>query len=209
MAKQRLPADLREFLKLFNASRVEYLLIGGYAVAYYGYPRATGDMDIWVAMTEKNAGKIAQILREFGFNLPNVRPDVFLKPDSIVRFGEPPLRIELITTISGVSFDECFARSTKVMLDGLRVRVISREDLLKNKAASGMRTIRQRYVKVKPSANPNPGIALGFFNARPRAPAICVILNWSSAYRAGRRRPLRQSAFLALWSTRRTEDRQW
>jgi predicted nucleotidyltransferase len=137
MAKLRFPADLREFLKSLNASRVEYLLIGGYAVAYYGYPRATGDMDLWVAMSEKNAEKLVRILREFGFDLPNLRQEVFLKPDSIVRFGEPPLRIELLTTISGVSFEECFARRIRVILDGLRVSLISREDLIKNKAASG------------------------------------------------------------------------
>ncbi len=111
MAKPRLPADLREFLKLLNSARVEYLLVGGYAVGYYGYPRATGDMDIWVAISDKNAHKLVRVLRDFGFNLPNVQPKVFLEKDRIVRFGEPPLRIEILTTISGVSFEDCFARA--------------------------------------------------------------------------------------------------
>jgi predicted nucleotidyltransferase len=137
MAKPRLPADLREFLKLLNSARVEYLLVGGYAVGYYGYPRATGDMDIWVAISDKNAHKLVRVLRDFGFNLPNVQPKVFLEKDRIVRFGEPPLRIEILTTISGVSFEDCFARRARVKFDGLRVNLIGLEDLKKNKAASG------------------------------------------------------------------------
>ena len=137
MVKPRLPADLREFLKLLNSARVEYLLVGGYAVGYYGYPRATGDMDIWVAISDKNAHKLVGVLRDFGFNLPNVQPKVFLEKDRIVRFGEPPLRIEILTTISGVSFEDCFARRARVKFDGLRVNLIGLEDLKKNKAASG------------------------------------------------------------------------
>ncbi len=137
MAKPRLPADLREFLKLLNSARVEYLLIGGYAVGYYGYPRATGDLDIWVAISEQNARKLTRILKQFGFDLPNLKPEVFLKTDQIVRFGEPPLRIEILTTISGVAFDDCYPRRSRVKFDGLCVNLISLNDLKKNKAASG------------------------------------------------------------------------
>ena len=137
MAKPRLPADLREFLKLLNVVRVEYLLIGGYAVGYYGYPRATADMDIWVAISNQNARKLVRVLKDSGFNVPNLQPEVFLAKDRIVRFGEPPLRIEILTTISGVTFDTCFARRSKVRLDGLWVNLISLADLKRNKAASG------------------------------------------------------------------------
>jgi hypothetical protein len=137
MAKPRLPADLREFLKLLNSARVDYLLIGGYAVGYYGYPRATGDMDIWVRASDKNARKLVRVLQDFGFNLPELTPELFLKANQIVRFGEPPLRIEILTTISGVAFDGCFARRARVKLDGLRINLISIMDLKKNKAASG------------------------------------------------------------------------
>jgi predicted nucleotidyltransferase len=137
MAKPRFPADLREFLKLLNSARVDYLLIGGYAVAYYGYPRATADLDIWVAVSDNNARKLVRVLKDFGFDLPNLRSEIFLEKDRIVRFGEPPLRIEILTNISGVSFDDCFARRARVRLDGLRVNLISFQDLKKNKAASG------------------------------------------------------------------------
>ncbi len=124
-------------MKLLNSVRVEYLLIGGYAVGYYGYPRATADLDIWVAISDKNAAKLIQTLRRFGFAMPNLIPELFLRSDRIIRFGEPPLRIEILTTVSGVTFDDCFARRTRVTFDGLRVNLIGLEDLKKNKAASG------------------------------------------------------------------------
>ena len=137
MAKPRFPADLREFLKLLNSARVEYLLIGGYAVGYYGYPRATADLDIWVGMSHKNARELVGVLKKFGFQVPNLKPELFLEKDRIIRFGVPPLRIEILTTISGVSFDDCFGRRARVKFDGLRVNLISFEDLKKNKTASG------------------------------------------------------------------------
>src|SRR5436305_2705910 len=104
MARPRFPADLREFLKLLNSARVEYLLIGGYAVGYYGYPRATGDLDIWIAVSQTNAHKLMQVLEAFGFSAADLRPDLFLRDDQIVRLGEPPLRTERLTSISGVHF---------------------------------------------------------------------------------------------------------
>ncbi|MBK7600296.1 MAG: hypothetical protein IPJ07_17970 [Acidobacteria bacterium] len=76
-----LPADFKEFLKLLNANGVEYLLIGGYAVGYHGYPRATNDIDIWIAMNQENAGKITRVLKEFGFDIPDLTPELFLQKD--------------------------------------------------------------------------------------------------------------------------------
>jgi predicted nucleotidyltransferase len=137
MAKLQLPADLREFLKLLNSKRVEYLLIGGYAVGYYGYPRATADMDIWVAISSTNAAKLVRVLHAFGFGMPDLREELFLLEDRIVRLGEPPLRIELLTSVSGLTFEECYPHRQKALLDGLRVDVISLPDLLRNKKASG------------------------------------------------------------------------
>jgi predicted nucleotidyltransferase len=137
MAKRLLPDDLREFLKLLNVKRVEYLLIGGYAVGYYGYPRATGDMDIWVAISKTNARKVVDVLQEFGFGVAELRADLFLREDQIVRLGEAPLRIELLTSISGVRFADCHARRNQVRIDGLRVSLISLQDLKRNKAATG------------------------------------------------------------------------
>src|SRR5688572_16055131 len=98
MAKRLIPDDLREFLKLLNVNRVEYLVIDGYAVGYYGYPRATGDMDIWVAISANNARKLVAALEQFGFGVTDLRPELFMRSEQIVRLGEPPLRIELLTS---------------------------------------------------------------------------------------------------------------
>ena len=89
-----LPPDFKEFLKLLSDRRVEYLLIGGYAVAYHGYPRATADIDIWIAIHPHNAQKTVSVLRDFGFDLPQVTVDLFLKENQIIRMGAPPVRIE-------------------------------------------------------------------------------------------------------------------
>ena len=132
-----LPQDFKDFLRLLDANHVEYLLIGGYAVAFHGFPRATEDIDVWVAPTPENAQRIVSTLRQFGFDVPELRPDLFLKPDSIVRMGNPPLRIELSTTISGVSFAECYRARITEILDGIPVTIISLPDLKANKKASG------------------------------------------------------------------------
>jgi predicted nucleotidyltransferase len=137
MATTHLPPDFKEFLKLLNAHQVEYLLIGGYAVGYYGYPRATADMDIWIAMNPANSDRIVAVLKEFGFDLPELSPELFLKEWQIIRLGVPPVRIELATTISGVNFGECYAKRVVDVLDGVKVSLISLKHLKANKKASG------------------------------------------------------------------------
>jgi predicted nucleotidyltransferase len=137
MATIRLPPDFKEFLKLLNEHSIRYLLIGGYAVGYHGYPRATADMDIWVAMQPENAEKIVSVLREFGFDLPELSADLFLKEEQIVRMGVPPVRLEIITSISGVAFDECYEDRVTDILDGVEVNLISLKNLKVNKKASG------------------------------------------------------------------------
>jgi hypothetical protein len=137
MATIQLPPDFSEFLKLLNENSVDYLLIGGLAVAYYGFPRSTGDMDIWVRADEKNASKVVDCLVEFGFGQPDLQPDLFTVPDRIVRFGVPPLRIEVMTSISGVEFDQCFENRKLVELEALTVPLIALDDLKINKRAAG------------------------------------------------------------------------
>lgn len=132
-----LPKDFKEFLNLLRSRGVRYLLIGGYAVGYHGYPRATGDMDIWVAVSPENADRAVETCREFGFSTPDLGPDLFLREWGVVRMGHPPLRIEILTSISGVSFDECYERRVDATLDGVDVSVISLADLKANKQASG------------------------------------------------------------------------
>jgi hypothetical protein len=137
MATIHLPPDFKEFLKLLIDNQVEYLLIGGYAVGYHGYPRATVDMDIWVAMNSENAHKLVRILKDFGFNVPELSEKLFLKTDQIVRMGVPPVRLEIVTTISGVEFAECYAERIVDELDGVEVNLINLHHLKINKRASG------------------------------------------------------------------------
>ncbi|MDT5062959.1 MAG: hypothetical protein QOH63_3418 [Acidobacteriota bacterium] len=132
-----LPPDFKEFLRLLNARQVEYLLIGGYAVGYYGYPRATADMDIWIAINRHNAEKVVAVLREYGFDLPELSPELFLEEDRMIRMGVPPLRLEVITSISGVRFEECYAERVPVMVGGVEASLISLRHLKINKKASG------------------------------------------------------------------------
>ena len=133
----RLPPDFREFLNLLNSHRVEYLLIGGYAVGYHGYPRPTGDMDVWIAPSPENAARVAQAVVEFGFPAEDVPVSLFTESGRIVRMGTPPMRLEIVTAISGVEFESCYVRRISVDIDGVPVKIIGLEDLKTNKKASG------------------------------------------------------------------------
>jgi predicted nucleotidyltransferase len=137
MAIMNLPPDFREFLRLLNAHQVEYLLIGGYAVAYHGYPRATAEMDIWIATHPRNAAQVVAALKEFGFDVPELSVELFQAENQIVRMGKPPVRIEIVTGISGVNFAECYAARVIHVLDGLEVSLISLHHLKLNKRAAG------------------------------------------------------------------------
>jgi hypothetical protein len=137
MATIRLPPDFKEFLQLLNAHQVEYLLVGGYAVGYHGYPRATVDMDIWIGKGPATAEKMVEVLREFGFDVPNLSADLFLKDDQIVRMGVPPIRLEIFTSIPGVRFEECYPSRVVGEIDGVPVSLINLRDLKTNKKASG------------------------------------------------------------------------
>ena len=133
----RIPPDFKDFLRLLNEHRVEYLLIGGYAVGYHGYPRATADMDIWVAVNPQNAERLVETLMAFGFNVPDLSSELFLTENQIIRMGVPPVRLEIATGISGVDFGQCYARRVEDTLDGVLVRLIHLTDLKVNKRASG------------------------------------------------------------------------
>lgn len=137
MATIRLPSDFKEFLQLLNSEQVEYLLVGGYAVAYHGYPRATGGIDIWVALNRSNAAKLVNVLQRFRFNSPDLSVEMFLERERIVRLGVPPFRIEILTTISGVNFAECYAERIVDVMDEVEINFIHLKYLKVNKRASG------------------------------------------------------------------------
>ena len=133
----RLPADFRDFLKLLNSHRVEYLLVGGYAVCYHGYYRNTGDIDLWIAVHPENAGKMVSVIREFGFDVPQLSESFFLEKGHVIRMGVEPVRIEILTEISGCAFADCYPQKVDAALDGVPVTIIGLADLIKNKLRSG------------------------------------------------------------------------
>ena len=137
MENQMLPDDFKEFLRLLNSHAVDYLLIGGYAVGYYGYPRTTADLDIWVAIRSDNAEKLVDVFHAFGMQAEEISPPLFMEPGNIVRMGVAPVRIEVLNDIDGVEFQDCLPRSETIEIDDIPVKLISLSDLRKNKRASG------------------------------------------------------------------------
>ncbi|MCF7817683.1 MAG: nucleotidyltransferase [Kiritimatiellales bacterium] len=137
MENQELPEDFKEFLKLLNDHAVDYLLIGGYAVGYYGYPRTTADMDIWVAIRLDNAQKLVDVFQQFGMLSDEITTGLFMQPGDIVRMGLPPMRIEVLNDIDGVNFEESYMNRVQVEIEGVPVSLISLADLRRNKQASG------------------------------------------------------------------------
>ena len=129
--------DFRDFLRLLNQHQVRYLVVGAYAVAAHGYPRNTGDIDIWIERSPENARKMVAVLADFGFGSLNVSESDFLKPDFVIQLGYPPNRIDLLTDVSGISFADCYEERLEKRLDGITVRFVGRECLRRAKLAAG------------------------------------------------------------------------
>jgi hypothetical protein len=137
MVTLNVPPDFKEFLRLLADHRVEYLLVGGYAVGYHGYPRATADMDIWIAVNPQNTHKLVAALKDFGFDTSELSPELFLQEGQIVRMGVQPMRIEIMTSATGVKFDECYKTRVVDELDGVTTNIIDLDHLKINKNALG------------------------------------------------------------------------
>jgi predicted nucleotidyltransferase len=129
--------DFREFIELLIKNKAEYLIVGGYAVGVHGHPRYTGDLDIWLNPTLQNAERILQSVNEFGFSSFKLSKEDFTKPGNVIQLGYPPLRIDLLTEIDGVAFEECFKNRKEVIMGDLKVNFIGYNDLLKNKRETG------------------------------------------------------------------------
>ena len=133
----KLDQDLREFIELLNARNVRYLVVGAYALAFHGRPRYTGDIDFFVQPSAQNAELVAKIIEEFGFaGLGIVAADLSVD-DQVIQLGVEPNRIDLMTSISDVSFEEAWNTREYGEIDGLKVPFISRELLKRNKTAVG------------------------------------------------------------------------
>lgn len=129
--------DFKEFVELLIKYKAEYLIVGGYAVGVHGHPRYTGDLDIWLNPTSENAERILACVNEFGFASFGLKREDFTKEGNIVQLGYPPLRIDLLTQIDGVTFNECYQNKTQVEIEDILVNFIGYNDLLKNKKESG------------------------------------------------------------------------
>lgn len=132
-----LSQDFKEFVELLNKKEVEYLIVGGYAVGIHGYPRYTGDLDIWINATRQNARKMVAVLTEFGFDSFGLTEKDFTKLGNVIKMGYPPFRIDILTTIDGVRFKDCYKNKIVVLHDGITLDVIGIEDLRRNKKVSG------------------------------------------------------------------------
>lgn len=132
-----LDPNFKEFIELLNSEGVRYLLLGGYAVNYYGHHRFTGDIDFWIAIDGDNAERVSRALQRFGFAPESVNPKMFEESGKVHMFGVSPVRVDLLTGPSGVEFNDCYQRRVNATLDGVSVSLISLVDLRRNKLASG------------------------------------------------------------------------
>ena len=128
--------DFKEFIALLNSHEVEYLVVGGYAVAMHGRPRHTGDLDVWVRRSPENAARLMAVLREFGFGALGLEEADFLKREQVVQLGYPPFRIDLLTDIDGVEFTAAWPCRERFTHDGLALNLIGLNDLKQNKQAA-------------------------------------------------------------------------
>ncbi len=132
-----IPNDFKELLELFNSHEVEYLIVGGYALAFHGAPRVTGDIDLFVRPVRENAERILAALDEFGFGSLDLSLDDFAKPGNIVQLGVPPLRVDIITSVTGVPWDKAEAGAVPGRYGAISVHFIGRDDFIANKRAVG------------------------------------------------------------------------
>lgn len=129
--------DFKEFIQSLNDNGVRYLVVGGYAVAFHGYPRYTKDFDVWIEMSAENAARMVAALEQFGFASLGLKAEDFLIPDQIIQLGYPPNRIDILTTLPGVEFSECYPSRIVVEIEGVPLNFIDLENLKRTKRASG------------------------------------------------------------------------
>jgi hypothetical protein len=132
-----LSRDFKEFVELLNSNSVEYLIVGGYALAVHGQPRYTGDLDIWIGTDPLNIDRLLKALAQFGFGSLGLTAADFQQPGAMIQLGYPPVRIDLLTAIDGVSFADCYPRRQVVSIAGLPLPVLGLDDFKVNKRASG------------------------------------------------------------------------
>ena len=129
--------DLREFVELLNSRSIDYVIVGAFAVGKHGFPRSTGDIDFLVRVSNENANKLERVFADFGLKSLELRADDFLEFGQTIQVGRPPNRIDVLTSISGVSFEEVWASREPAEIDGIPVSFIAKDLLIRNKRAAG------------------------------------------------------------------------
>jgi len=132
-----LAQDFEDFVKLLNKHQVDYLVVGGYALAFHGKPRHTGDLDIWINSSESNAEKLVNVIQEFGLATLGLTMSDFMQEGYVTQIGYPPLRIDILNTIDGVKFENAYPNKLLVDVNGIEVRYIGLKEFIENKTASG------------------------------------------------------------------------
>jgi predicted nucleotidyltransferase len=132
-----LAQDFEDFVKLLNKHQVDYLVVGGYALAFHGKPRHTGDLDIWINSSESNAEKLVNVIHEFGLASLGLTKFDFMQEGYVTQIGYPPLRIDILNTIDGVKFENAYPNKLLVDVNGIEVRYIGLKEFIENKTASG------------------------------------------------------------------------
>ena len=125
-----LDRDFREFIELLNEHKVDYLVVGGYAVNFHGYPRYTKDIDFWIWMTPENIAHLIEAIKAFGFGSLNLEISDFLTPENIIQLGYEPYRIDLMVDVDGVDFQSCYERRIEAEMDGIEINFLSLQDLI-------------------------------------------------------------------------------
>lgn len=129
--------DFKEFAELLNSIGVEYLVVGGYALAAHGHPRYTGDLDVWIRPSSSNVDKLLRVLGAFGFGSLGLTQADFMQPEAVIQLGYPPQRIDLLTAIDGVAFDDCYPKRVDMVVGGVPLPIIDLASFRTNKLATG------------------------------------------------------------------------
>jgi predicted nucleotidyltransferase len=151
-----LAKDFEDFIKLLNKHKVTYLIIGGYALGFHGKPRHTGDLDIWIDVSEKNATSMMKVLKDFGLGTLGFTKIDFMQEGYVTQIGYPPLRIDILTSIDGVNFATAYVNKLSIDLDGFTAWYIGLHELIKNKEATGRsqdKTDVKQLKQIKPKRN--------------------------------------------------------
>ena len=135
MGKKQLPDEFKDFIKCLNLNNVKYLLVGGWAVGIYGHPRATKDIDFLVSVEKNNLKKLQKAFSDF--NAPPINIEAFHEKGNVIRIGNSPTQIDVINEADGININDCFKRKSIITVDDIEIKLISREDLINNKIASG------------------------------------------------------------------------